>query len=156
MANGLLARYLGGESASVWRDLTALGVAAGLELYHADAVAVAKETMRRARHNVELIIPRLETLGYEFTGYSPVFVPAGESAAQDLDQLEREIGGPLPLSLRYWYQNVGSVNWMGWHEALNPKNGPHCGDPLVIHPYREAIEQAAKILGQRVGQRIAL
>jgi hypothetical protein len=144
MANLLLARYLSGESASVWRDLTALGPAARMELYYADAVAVASETMKRARHNVELIVPRLETLGYEFNGYNPVFEPAGESVAGDLDEFEREIGGPLPLSLRYWYQHVGSVNWMGWHEALNPKNGPYCGDPLVIGPYRQATEEAEK------------
>lgn len=138
MANELLTRYLRGESASVWRDLSALGASARLELYYADAVEVASETMKRARHNVELIVPRLESLGYEFNGYSPVFAPAGESAAKDLDEFEREINGPLPLSLRYWYQHVGSVNWMGWHEALNPKNGPYCGDPLVIAPYRMA------------------
>ena len=145
MANLLLARYLSGESTSVWRDLAALGPAARMELYYADAVAVASETMKRARRNVELIVPRLETLGYEFNGYSPVFEPAGESAAGDLDEFEREIGGPLPLSLRYWYQHVGPVNWMGWHEALNPKNGPYCGDPLVIDPYRKAAEEAEKL-----------
>jgi hypothetical protein len=144
MANLLLARYLSGESASVWRDLAALGPVARMELYYADAVAVASETMKRARHNVELIVPRLETLGYEFNGYSPVFEPADASAAENLDEFEREIGGPLPLSLRYWYQHVGSVNWMGWHEALNPKNGPYCGDPLVIGPYRQAAEEAEK------------
>jgi hypothetical protein len=147
MADQLLARYLRGESAAVWRDLAALGTAARMELYYTDAVAVASETMKRARHNVELIVPRLETLGYEFNGYSPVFAPSGESAARDLDEFERGIGGPLPLSLRYWYQHVGSVNWMGWHEALNPKKGC-CGDPLVVGPYRQAAEEAAQALGQ--------
>jgi len=31
-----------------------------------DAWAVARETMRRARHNVELIIGRLDRIGYQF------------------------------------------------------------------------------------------
>jgi len=151
VSSHLLQRYLGGDSAGVWRDLTALGAAARLELYYGEAVEVASETMRRARRNVELIVPRLEKLGYEFAGYSPVFEPAGESAAHDLDAFEEEIGGVLPLSLRYWYQLVGPVNWMGWHEALNPKKGPHCGDPLVMDPYRESAEDAARLFGDPEG-----
>jgi hypothetical protein len=46
--------------------LTALGPRVRHKLYYDDAVAVAAETMRRARHNVELLISRLAEQGYRF------------------------------------------------------------------------------------------
>jgi hypothetical protein len=62
----LLRRYEAGEHEGVWAELTALG-AKGREAPHFDdAWAVARETMRRARHNVEHIIRRLDAMGYRF------------------------------------------------------------------------------------------
>lgn len=62
----LLRRYEAGEHEAVWAELTALGAGVRDALYFEDAWAVACETMRRARHNVELIIRRLDALGYRF------------------------------------------------------------------------------------------
>lgn len=61
-----LDRYQAGDCAAVWEDLVALGSAARHELYLADAQAVARETMRRARRNVEMLIGKLEQLNYSF------------------------------------------------------------------------------------------
>jgi hypothetical protein len=67
MSNLILERYLSGKQSEVWHDLMVLGSAVRSEQYYEDAVAVAAETMKRARHNVELIVPKLEKLGYRFT-----------------------------------------------------------------------------------------
>lgn len=63
---GLLRRYQAGEHEAVWAEMVALGGEVRKAPYADDAWAVARETMRRARHNVELIIRRLDQLGYRF------------------------------------------------------------------------------------------
>ena len=218
MANLLLERYRNGEYQQVWRDLVALGDRVRDPEHFDAAREVAAETMRRARHNVELILSRLEKLGYEFTtappeqmlqamvggqvmdmnamlqmamaktqayqqpGFQPrnaheqamsrlvgslgsllggrpqaanrgeppaskspfkdknVFAPPTAKTTVELNRVEKEIGGPLPISLRHWYQQVGAVNLMGRHERLNPPEGPDSPDPLVMDPIAEAVE----------------
>ena len=61
-----LRRYQAGEHEAVWADMTALGAAVRSAPYMDDAWAVARETMRRARSNVETLIRRLDALGYQF------------------------------------------------------------------------------------------
>jgi hypothetical protein len=63
-----LERYEGGEHEPVWTELVALGDAVREEPLYTDALAVAHATMRRARRNIELLIPRLVAIGYQF-GY---------------------------------------------------------------------------------------
>lgn len=233
MPNLLVQRYLSGQYSEVWHDLMLLGPNVRNDAYYEDAVAVAAETMKRGRHNVELIISKLEKLGYRFTqeadadkqlnvylrpesdsekvirekylrpGFVPqneheqamvvklkrieatkqsmskhagffaqlqaavverarkqvpgqrggqgatqgsaikdpaIFRPAGNESKKELDTFEKKLGGPLPLSLRSWYEQVGLVNLMGYHEALNPETGSESPDPLVIDPLREAAE----------------
>jgi hypothetical protein len=226
-------RYLAGAHEEVWNELTALGPGVRHEFYYEDAVAVARETMRRVRHNVDLLFPRLHELGYEFrsekraleshisrmeqvfditrfksnpgmaSAYSSIpgleeklaglmesgtgsdgihpqleamirktreqmaqmrprmeemreklkaraaaqpvvelpwedrslFDPPGAHAAEELDALEAQVGGPLPLSLRAWYELVGGISFMGSHETLNSNNeSDGLADPLVITP----------------------
>ena len=59
-------RYLAGEHEAVWAEMMALGAEIREPPYFKDACAVATETMRRARHNVELLIRRLDQLQYRF------------------------------------------------------------------------------------------
>ena len=91
-----------------------------------DARAVARETMRRARANVELLIERLPTLGFVFEEATP-FVPAPPGVADELDALEARIG-LMPLSLRVWFEEVGMVSLNGRHEGWS-FDYP---DPLVV------------------------
>ena len=222
----LLERYTSGQYVEVWRDLVRLGPSVREPGTYEDAFAVATETMKRARHNIELIIPRLEKIGYRFTqeadpperinfSFAPesdslkairekysrpdfvpkteheknmvaklksmdatralmtkhsdflaqvvntisgrgghkeakpdkppalndpgVFLPAAPRDAKDLDRVEKKLKGPLPISLRCWYEQVGGVNLMGYHETLNPKAGSESPDPLVIDPFMDAI-----------------
>jgi len=66
LVDTFLERYQAGDRIAVWDDLVALGDEVRHKRYHTDAVAVAAETMRRARHNVELLIQRLDGMGYRF------------------------------------------------------------------------------------------
>lgn len=63
-----LERYQRGEYEQVWTELLALGEQVRSEPLHEDALAVARETMGRVRQNIEILIPRLEAIGYQF-GY---------------------------------------------------------------------------------------
>ena len=62
----LVSRYQNGEHETVWRDLVSLGAAVREPRYADPANTVARETMRRARHNVKLLLRRLRELAYEF------------------------------------------------------------------------------------------
>lgn len=208
----LLDRYLAGECLPVWNELARLGDGVRQKRYYADAAAVAAETMRRARHNVEVLITRLDEMGYRFLTMeqneknhgeglrrflpmrfsveaslggpkridvlslsrspelraviaaqadrahdatlkylnetvgrknrpledSEVFNPPTKQTSADLDRLEELADGPLPLSLRAWYEQVGGVSLLGWHSALSPNadepNGSIGPDPLMIEP----------------------
>lgn len=114
--NTYLERYLAGEYADTWQALTALGADVRAEPIMADARAVAQETMRRARHNVERLTERLHQIGYRFQDVP--FVPTTAAQRAELDALERQIGA-VPLSLRAWIEQVGTVNWMGSHPGLS-------------------------------------
>jgi hypothetical protein len=78
--------------------------------------------------NLEVLLPRLERLHYAFgAGFfeemtpedeaaarrqAPVFAPPGPTTPGQLAELETVVG-PLPLSLRAFYEIVGSVNFVG-------------------------------------------
>jgi hypothetical protein len=81
----LIERYQSGEHEQVWADLVSFGPRVREKQYLPDAQAVAQETMRRARHNVETLIVRLEKLGYEFQ-------TAERDARESLHGLNRAMG----------------------------------------------------------------
>jgi hypothetical protein len=61
-----LDRYVAGEHEQVWADLVALGPEVRKARYRAEAVEVARETMRRVDANVRILVTRLQTLDYRF------------------------------------------------------------------------------------------
>src|SRR5262245_20266364 len=96
-----LDRYRQGERESVWAELLRLGGQIREQPLYADALAVARETMVRARANIELLVLRLSNLGYRFVHPDRVFVPADEEFRRLVNEAERRVG-VLPLSLRMW------------------------------------------------------
>ncbi len=126
-----LERYQNGEHEQVWAELTALGEQVRQEHILPDALAVARETMSRVRENCERIISRLQSIGYEFDAeydYPPAGLqPPPKNAQQQIADLESQ-AGPLPLSLRAWYEVGGGVNLMGIH----PLWPDIYLDPLVV------------------------
>lgn len=137
-----LQRYQRGEYEQVWNDMLALGPTIRHEAVVTDALAVARETMRRARYNIEVLLPRLEHIGYTF-GYAniinhvpvedrpnlndeiPAFMSPPPTTLNSLAKLER-MCGPLPLALQAWYEQIGAVNFVGtmpviWQDTVAQK-----------------------------------
>src|ERR1035438_7156708 len=52
------------------------------------------------------------------------FKPAKSSAPERLDALERTIGGPLPFSIRCWWEQIEFVHLGGQHEILALRGDP--------------------------------
>src|SRR5260221_9203460 len=152
-----LERYERGEHVQVWDELLALGEAARAEPLYADAQAVARETMRRARHNVEALIARLLALGYQF-GYAwwdpddrdmlaqdpppPVYTPPRPDVKHQLAELEAHVG-LLPLSLRAWYEQVGAVNFVGMFPV------PDATDPDGFTCYLQFVRSGGRDRGRQ-------
>lgn len=211
-----LERYLSGEHESVWNELVQLGAAVRQEPVYTDALAVAREIMRRVRQDIELLIDRLIQRNFVF-GYDhriqpvfrgkypaeqcreylemfawareqpPVFVAsrqreeehletavlsdfsfAGEEPGDVLSEGEGEdthtmssyideieqLVGSVPLSMRAWYEEVGGVNFYGYHadwaqryRSWRPSMLEHgvstpllseC-DPLIVYPLDKAL-----------------
>jgi hypothetical protein len=136
-----LERYLAGEYEPVWAELQTLGAAVREDPLYSDALAVARETMQRVRHNLELLTTRLQTIGYsyshewvraevrmmgvddldldpylspEYLPPDPVIgiVPPDSDVASQLAEMET-LRGHIPISVMAWYQEVGSVNFTG-------------------------------------------
>src|SRR5438093_10905633 len=117
-----LTRYQAGEREQVWAELLAAGAQVRQEPLFSEAMAVARETMRRSHTNIQLLINRLFEIDYKFYEFDDLCVPLTPPAPDILDQiaeLERLVG-PLPLSLRVWYEVVGSVSLQGRHPQLIP------------------------------------
>src|SRR5437899_1662259 len=116
-----LERYQAGERAAVWDDLVSLGDAVRHEPYYKDATAVANETMRRARHNVELLIPRLDAMGYRFLDT----VASAEDRLSQLDvmnQIFKQVEAKVSLDPgRY---NVHSFQIVEAARAMKAKTAP--------------------------------
>jgi len=210
-------RYTNGEFEPVWDDLLALGAKVREEQVYPDALAVARETMRRVRQDIELLINRLVQIGFIF-GYDhriqpafgeqhpaenrrtylemlswarrqpPVFLSAkqreeetsergdipysflfdesegGETLTEAEDEIElpamaayideiEQVVGPVPCSIRAWYETVGGVNFYGYHagwhqlcssflpndmaKKLKLTLMTHC-DPLLVYPLNKA------------------
>ncbi len=101
-------RYLIGDRESVWSELQELGEIIEPSV-RTDALAVARETMRRVKLNLEIIIPQIRKLGFEFLDSERVFVPVHSRSLQLLDDFEQS-WGTLPFSVRAWYECVHSIN----------------------------------------------
>ncbi len=131
MKKSFLSRYQQGECLEVWQELYDLGTKVHQVEMYPDAWAVAIETMRRVRHNIEILIPRLEMLGYQF-GYEwmknewpntddewiatqpALYVAPSPDSIEEIQNFETLVG-PLPLSIRAFYSEVGEVNFFGKH-----------------------------------------
>ena len=114
-------RYQAGDHQQIWAELLISGSEARED---EDDHAVIAETMRRARHNVELLVEELPRLGYVFEHPDTAHVPPPDGLAERLDELETTIG-VMPLALRAWFEQVGTVDLVGTHpDWPHPKPDP--------------------------------
>jgi hypothetical protein len=94
-------RYKNGQLAEVWDELAALGEAVRDPAIAADAMSVAHLTMERVATNIERLIARLASHGYEFGFYlgqarsfrsTAALVRPDANVRRDLEDLERSAG----------------------------------------------------------------
>jgi hypothetical protein len=163
----LLSRYNNGERVEVWEHLATLSIDDLSAEQEADVRAVAAETMKRARHNVELIYDRLCTMGFEFltpkvadvqkvsTQFGEITYPYQAFTPADAQDFAHylprvtETCGQLPLSLEAWYEHVGAINLMGdypglcgyRYEVLNEQKDQVLPDPLCVYPLAYALSE---------------
>lgn len=137
-----LKRYHDGEYEQVWSDLQALGPTVRQEPHFTPAREVAAETMRRVRRNCQLLVSRLHSARYVFGVYPDgsrgyytqgPLVPPSDRTRSDCADLEARVG-TLPLSLAAFWQEVGSVDFVGMHPSW-----PAGLDPLVVYPPEAAL-----------------
>jgi hypothetical protein len=96
-------RYVAGEFRNVWTELSALGDAVWYDPVAADALAVAYETMHRAKTNIETLVSRLAAVGFNFqpTAYSPYWrTSRADGAMADMfEQFLNEASEERPMLL---------------------------------------------------------
>jgi hypothetical protein len=126
------------EARTIWSELVSHGAAVRNHPLYQDATAFARTVMTRARHNVELLVSRLQELEYRFAEPDNIWTVPGPDTVELLDRLEQQYG-PLPIVLRAWFEVVGSVNLMGAHPKLSgyadldwDGSEQRDGDPLVV------------------------
>src|ERR1700682_3598905 len=154
--------YLAGNFREVWDELNGMGsVLFEDDLLVADAKCVVAETMLRVKSNIETIVGRLRKLNYGFmvemmaTAFGPPlgtesqspYAPPDPDVESILEQFEQSVG-PIPLALRGWFESVGSVNLIGLHPTLSPRDASILTDPLAVMSPREI---ASELSGAPVG-----
>lgn len=151
-------RFLAGECQQVWSELEVLGAEVRESHQAADALAVAYETMMRVRQSIVQLIERLREIGFEFEVESARrdnLIPFGAARMRlrvnappeqpaplrppdlsraDFRRLERD-AGELPISLRAWYEVVGSVSLRGRHPVLSPEGRSVVPRALELRPF---------------------
>jgi hypothetical protein len=154
-------RYQQGFYQEVYDELLVMQEQVFEEPVYREAVLVVRAMMSRVRSNIEILIPRLKTLGYQFVDGDWVRywekreqgkrlltaeqeVEEGElfrifrapppQTSSLLDELEQR-AGRLPLSVKGWYEEVGSVNLIGMFPASAAREELSVAlDPLLIVP----------------------
>lgn len=113
-----LTRYRNGEYEQVWAELLALEGKVRKEPLYSEALAVARETMIRAKKNIETLIERINLVDYKFSPEYPVIESLEQETFDLIANLEGKVGGPIPLSLKVFYEIVGAVSFYGVHTKL--------------------------------------
>lgn len=127
-------RYRQGNRKQVWQDLVSLDDQVRTEPIFSDAYAVATETMTRVRRNLEVLIERLDSMGYEFRSPRSTLEDPPCDVADKIAEIEDRVGA-LPLSLRAFYETVGGVDLRGEHPEWQGCEYP---DSLVVFPIEAA------------------
>lgn len=133
-----LERYLNGDYEQVWQELIALGDQVRQDPIYSDALAVARETMNRARRNVEIIYTRLKSIGYEFEaerniprkGISDLFAALDKQMLDD--ELAKSILSPFRESMETKLQMF--QNLLGQANLNSPEQQSRRNDTPIVPP----------------------
>src|SRR6266436_1585844 len=148
--SSLYEHYQGGSHQEVYDELLAMQEHIYESHIYEEALLIAKEIMRRIKYNIEMLIPRLRLIGYHFgEGFSsnpkeeayweqaaPIYRAPTPETPGHIAKLE-QLAGTLPLTLKCFYEEVGSVNFIGTFPIPGQQRdrityGSHL-DPLFIY-----------------------
>lgn len=139
-----LERYVGDEHEGVWKEVVGLGPRASDPAVASAVNALARETMQRALLNVEALKSLLPSIGWRFhfamsgppSDYCVHALPASD--VQDKLAALETLCGPLPASIRAWWEVVGTVCFM--REPIDEQEDP-LPDPLVVASIESVIAE---------------
>jgi len=130
-------RYLQGACQEVYDEMLVMHEHLYEPLIYEEALLVMRELMRRVRVNIERLITGLHHIGYqlgkggfweefspeEHLAFSPIVQAPPLATPESIARLEH-LAGPLPLSLKCWYEEVGGVNLIGLFHHTNRETDP--------------------------------
>ena len=87
--------------------------------------------------SIRVLARRLTERGFIFERPAEVFPGPESGAAEAITRIEREVG-TIPLAIKLFWQNVGSVDLCGFHPDWQGCDNP---DALVVWPPSAAIEE---------------
>ncbi len=156
----LYKRYQEGQYQEVYDELLSMQE----KIYHSDiyeeALLVMRTMMRRVQFNIKQIVTRLHQMGYLFykEGFwnnfpseekvnlgqeYPIFQPPTPKTLEQVVILE-QLAGPLPLSLKCWYEEVGNVNLIGLFPSSERDYG-RLLDPLYVNTVEIALQMVTNL-----------
>lgn len=145
-----------GMETYVWEQLMAKGELQEGTPSWDEAYTVAVETMGRARQNLDTIMEYLIGHNYIFgmdldDGISPVLAwTRPDSSTSEMLRRLTQLIGPIPLSLRAWWEVVGSVSLQGAFQDLADDEGLPMSDPLMIPPLSEVLAEVEDLRGEEI------
>jgi hypothetical protein len=129
MNTSFLERYQNGELETVWLEVGKLRESELDPVTLEDVRAVTLETIRRVKHNLELIAAKLLAMGFVFgefeedgTGFNggePELrsnpIQTIENASELMTELSSVVGGQVPMVFRVFAEQIGEVDFRGTH-----------------------------------------
>ena len=127
----LIEDYKVGNTVEVYAEIQKLGQDAFLPENYSGVEAVLIETFERVAYNLEVIYTELKKTGYVFFN-RPLNKPSPETEMLliKLDNAVKEYGY-IPLSLKYFYKIVGSVDF-AWNYETEKTFLWEMADPIQI------------------------
>jgi hypothetical protein len=131
-------RYISGQTEQVYQHILALEKEAFSPAYQNDIDQVLTELFNRVAYNLNIIYAELKTINYLFkTEFKynferPLHKPLPETSVL-LEKLDKAVNpfGFVPLSLKYFYEIVGGVNFV-WDYDTNESFMWQLADPIQI------------------------
>lgn len=129
----LYKRYIEGQEIQVWNEIHESNTQEKLGLNWTDATLVLEETIKRIKHNINILSSNLLNSEFKIFYSSNQFKSTAEYDSILLARLKNNIKdfGYMPLSLEYLYKNINQINFL-----LTPSNNQPrpflYSDPLFI------------------------
>jgi hypothetical protein len=101
--------------------------------------------INRVGSALRILVERLSERGFKFERPASVFPGPEAGTAGAVARLEQEIGA-LPIALKLFWREVGSVDFCGYHPEWK---GCELPDPIVIYPPSIAIQELDEFLADR-------